>query len=211
MTDPKKVIICIPSGDEVKTDFMFSLISMLDQCTHAGISFDIRNRRVSNIANSREWLAEGALTVSGAQHILWIDSDMTFPPWALKRLLDLKQPIVSATYSTRQRPFRPVAHTSQEGDLGDLNQDELIEAESTGLGFMLMERKVLEEMEQPRFPIEWDTVAEHHLGEDNGFCSKAREMGYKIMIDPVLSRHIGHIGSYVYRLTEKSPWPCTTG
>mgnify|MGYP006192433227 CR=1 FL=1 len=62
------------------------------------------------------------------------------------------------------------------------------------------QRLALERMPQPRFPITWNAAGGYHEGEDVNFCANARKLGFKLLVDPLVSRHLGHAGGYLYTL-----------
>jgi hypothetical protein len=67
--------------------------------------------------DARNHLADVAVNViDGASHILFLDSDMTFPPDTLQRLLDHKVPIVGADYVKRNDLGKLLGH--QVGHVG---------------------------------------------------------------------------------------------
>lgn len=200
-----KINLCLPTGDDVKSDFMMSVTRMLMRCTTAGMSIEFTNIKTSNVAQSREQTAMLALK-SDCSHLLWIDSDMVFPAWTLERLLSHKVDIVAGNYAMRGflEPT-PTAVTDIQPDgrcrrAFAAHGDQLIEVEGVGFGMVLMTRQVLERMPQPWFPIQWNAEGKFHDGEDVGFCANARKAGYKVLVDPLVSRHLGHIGSYLYTL-----------
>ena len=43
-----------------------------------------------------------------ATHILWVDSDMGFPPWALNQLLEAELDIIGVNYRCIRKPTRKV-------------------------------------------------------------------------------------------------------
>ncbi|MEX0900596.1 MAG: hypothetical protein WD081_07920 [Gammaproteobacteria bacterium] len=200
-----KINLCLPTGDEVKTDFALSLSRLLLRGAAAGFSFEFTNVKTSNVAQSREQTAEQALK-SDCSHMLWLDSDMVFPDWLLDRLLSHDVDIVAGNYCMRGAlsPL-PTAVVDIQPD-GRCRRtfaaqgDALVEVEGVGFGALLMKRAVLEKLALPRFPITWNALGGYHEGEDVSFCANARKAGYKLYIDPLVSRHLGHVGSYLYTL-----------
>jgi len=87
----------------------------------------------------------------------------------------------------------------------------LTEVRYVATGFMAIPRKVLEDMAKGMQKINFygDLVAHPffqclinngvYLSEDYSFCERAARLGYKIWLDPRII--LGHIGSYVYRLS----------
>ncbi len=197
--------LCLPTGDDVKADFALSLSRLLLRGAAAGYSFKFTNVKTSNVAQSREQTAEAALR-SDCSHLLWLDSDMVFPDWILERLLSHDVDLVAGNYCMRGAlEPQPTAVVDIQPD-GRCRRtfaaqgDALVEVEGIGFGALLMKRSVLERIAQPRFPIQWNAAGKFHDGEDVGFCTKAREAGFKLHVDPVVTRHLGHIGAYLYTL-----------
>lgn len=201
-----KINVCLPTGDEVKSDFLMSLSRLLMRGTKAGTEFQLTNIKTSNVAQSREKTAMAALE-SDCTHLLWLDSDMVFPDWTLERLLMHDVDIVAGNYAMRgflQPTPTAVVDLQPDGRCRRTyaaQGDQLIEVEGLGLGLMLMKRGVLERLQQPWFPIEWNAAGKFHDGEDLGFCAKARRAGFRIFVDPVVSRRLGHVGAYLYTLS----------
>lgn len=200
-----KINFCIPSGDAVNADFAVSFAKLMARGVKSGHEFVITNVRTSNVAQSREQTAMQALK-SDCDYLFWIDSDMVFPVWTLDRLLAHKVDIVAGNYAMRGflNPT-PTAVTDIQPDgrcrrVFAAQGDQLVEVEGVGLGMTLITRQVFERMPQPWFPIQWNADGKFHDGEDVGFCANARKAGYRVMIDPLVSRHLGHIGSYLYTL-----------
>lgn len=148
-------------------------------------------------------------------HMLWIDSDMAFPPNSLKRLLAHVDgndgvKMVGINYSTRGFPPRYVAikRISTEEDLaGELcetgpDSTGLEEVEALGFGMVLMKSSIFNNMDitTPNFWFEMIGNTIHHIGEDVYFCRKVREAGEKIYVDHDLSKECKHVGLCEYEL-----------
>jgi len=142
--------------------------------------------------------------------LFFMDSDQTFHPETLMRLLSWELPIVSGLYF--KSPGKPVPHAYkyawQDGGhlyiglvdevfrflsrykdklIGDppatilpAQREDLIECDGLGAGCLLVHRRVFEAIEDPWFKYS-DKSA---LGEDFDFCRKAQAAGFKIYIDP---------------------------
>ncbi len=139
-----------------------------------------------------------------------MDSDQTFQPDTLERLLSWDLPIVSGLYF--KSPGKPVPHAYsyawQEGGhlysalIGQVGKylqqhkealakagpavtlpckrEELIEADGVGGGCLLIHRRVFNALEKPYFECNAGTF----FGEDFYFCRKVRAAGFKIYVDP---------------------------
>lgn len=143
-------------------------------------------------------------------HMLWIDSDMRFPPNALQQLLQRDVNMVGINYTTRGLPPRYVAikristADDLDGELCETHEDStgIEEVEALGFGMVLMKASLFNNMDfsSPMFWYEMigDTV--HHIGEDVYFCKKVRAAGEKIYVDHDLSKQCKHVGLCEYEL-----------
>jgi hypothetical protein len=158
-----------------------------------------------------------------ADYVLQIDSDMVFPPHALRKLLGDamggQHDIVGTTVPRRIPPFALVGNWEPERrfELGRLH-----EMEDLGTGFILVACRVFETLPGPVwFRSEMDSTrapprngsgpsspwmlgkggAENYdaqfIGEDYAFCRRARAAGIKVMLDVDVSAEFGHIGQQV--------------
>ena len=193
----KKILIAVPCMDMVSARFAQSLTTLkkVDDCI---VSFIIG----SLIYDSRNRLAEYAVRID-ADYILWLDSDMTFPPDVLERMLKVIDEhddidILSGLYFRRATPFTPVAfdvlETDEKGELHFTNMDEvpdgLREVAGCGFGCVLMKTDCLFDIAGKEGPVWFSPLA--NVGEDCAFCMRARKYGYKIYLDP--SIEFGHMG-----------------
>lgn len=181
-------------------DFGMSLARMMVVFgeTHPHAEIGLSNYRSSVLPDSRNVLAQSAIN-DGATHILYLDSDMMFPPDLLNRLLAHGREIVAVNYVRRTVPTVPTAFIEGEGPLYTEDDDHgLVEVSHCGMGAMLIRCDVFDGMPMPLFQFIPRPGSPNMLGEDVLFCSIARERGHKIMIDQDLSREIGHLGQFIY-------------
>jgi hypothetical protein len=144
----------------------------------------------------------------GADYLLFVDSDMVFPPDSLQKLIDLNADVATGVYFKRQAPHRPnVYHwtgktTGVHKNYVDIPK-EPFKVDSTGGGFLLISKRVLDEWTKERYqkhgrPFtriladDGETGADHY-GEDTSFCLRCKELGYEIWADPTIK--LGHKGS----------------
>lgn len=161
--------------------------------------FDING---TYIARSRSELTQGALQW-GATHLLWIDSDMTFPAWAPFHMLKRNVDIVAANYARRRPPYQPVTFKTLFPNtpcytLPDSTGME--EVEGIGFGLVLMRTSIFNQpgMEPPLFLTLYDKASNRWTGEDITFCQAAKAAGIPVWLDHDLSQHVGHSGNKVY-------------
>ena len=140
-------------------------------------------------------------------HFMWIDSDINFRPEQLQNLWLHKVPIVSGLYfmKTRELLSRQPGPNGYEFACHGLNnswlttrhiqgQSGLIEVKANGMGWMLVESKVFNNI---RDPFYMKNESEREYGEDLLFQTRAREAGYESLIDPTII--VGHEKQVVLR------------
>lgn len=155
--------------------------------------------------------------------IMWIDSDQVFTVDSFVTLLKYQGDIVSGLYLMENgKEFATVEKMdndffAKKGHYEFLTPEEVLlrrkkekppvmEVDYTGMGWMLVKKGVFEKLEYPWFRPEWVnyersdasgnkiTVNEFTM-EDVAFCMRAREKGFKILVDTNVV--IGHEKSVV--------------
>ena len=207
MTRTDTLAICVPSGDQVQTGFATSLAQMV---LHLGaqppptLSHIVWSwNRSTVLPQSRQKIVEMALA-AGATHLLFIDSDMTFPADAAHRLLSHRRPVVGVNASTRRFPLKQLAEKRPGETLATHEDSEGLErAHRIGFGMILLEARVFhdiaEKCGQPFFDFVYLHDEHKFRGEDYFFCEKLHKAGYVPMIDHDLSKQIGHIGQFEFQ------------
>jgi hypothetical protein len=148
------------------------------------------------IDRARNYLAKQMLShPMRATHLFFLDSDILPPPETLIKLLERNCPIVSGLYHRRLPPHEPMAFTQGRKGLEPirLKGPTLREVEFVGGGCLLIKREVFEKIPHPWFENRWSK--EGYWSEDFDFCRKAREAGFKIIVDrSVKAQHIEPVG-----------------
>ena len=161
----------------------------------------------SLVTRARNEMTAGFLK-SEFSHMMWLDSDIEFTPEDVAAVWNMEADIGVGVYAMK-RPDKQWFAAWKDGALvKDLDQySGPIEVDYAGTGFMLIKREVIETLaktaetyEGPdgRVPALYMTPI-HNDGfesEDYHFCRKAREAGFKVMMDPKV--RLGHIGQYRY-------------
>ena len=210
MTESKevKVAICIPAGDYIVVDFMHSLLGLqafTDDFNKKTVAKGINTLNVnvfifrsSLIIGSRTELVKDALKW-GADWLLWLDSDMVFPPDTLTRLLNRKLPVVAANYVKRGLMSTPVTVDSTRHFIRtDPDSTGLEEAASTGFGVLLTTADIFRKLDFPWFDTVW-MENNDLMGEDVFFFEKVRHfLEIPLMIDHDLSQLVRHVGTFEY-------------
>jgi GT2 family glycosyltransferase len=154
------------------------------------------------LSSQRQELAKIAM-LHGADWTVWFDSDMRFPKDTIECLLKHKEPIVMAGYPTRKPPaIEPTQYLDDATEIRVYTEESstgLQEIASGGFGCIAVHRSVFEAMEPPWVHIPWhEEEMRFECGEDVYFCRKARQAGFRILMDHDLSKRIAHIGQYEF-------------
>lgn len=207
---PRPITISFCSGDMVHADFAYSLSQLAMHEVQRGMHIGICRVGTTLIEMGRIRQVVEALKHNSA-HILFLDSDMRFPPDTLQRLLHWNKAIVGCTYSQRKSP-RALTHEALDRSTTiDMNAGELQEVRSLGFGCILVRADVVRAIPRPWFQVELSTEldatgAEKHRSEDRTFCDKARAAGFPIHCDMVLSRELEHLGTFGFKLEHVEVW-----
>lgn len=196
----KKVVIGIPSMDTVSTMFAHSLTDMILYSTSKGFAHPfncaVQFYSCSLLPFSRQILAQYVLDMNFT-HLLFIDSDMSFPHWMLSRLLERHEPVIGINAMSRRPPYRCTALTEPGVYLRtDIDSKGLVKVYRTGFGVMWIAAEVFRKMPEPWFDFTWLPEKKCFMGEDYYFCEKVRQLGYDIWVDQELSRNVEHVGSW---------------
>ena len=202
-----KIIFCLP-GNNFSGRFLDCWTELLGYCMKSGIQFAFSRKESNNIYYARNMCLGGDTRRGENQkpfdgkidydYLMWLDSDIIFTPQQFQRLLNHNNDIVSGLYFMEGGGyFATVKDWDEEyfkknGSFQFLTakdiegKGELIEVSYTGMGFMLVKNRVFESLTYP-----WFRPIEKRIGdsldftmEDVGFCLRAKEHGYKILIDP---------------------------
>ena len=192
------VVICIPSGDMVHTDFMLSLIHVMQKARVAGFRISVVNSKASIVAIGRN-LAVKAGRETRAEWLLFLDSDMIFPAETIERLISHGRDVVGATYPRKILPLAFIGNRL-DGVPFSLADKGVIEATRMPAGCLLIKRDIFDRMQEPFFRCGYDEKSGEILGEDFWFSDRVRALGYSLWCDMELSRHVEHIGSYRFNL-----------
>lgn len=201
------VFIGMPVHRDIPPKTTVCLVETVKHCARLSIPCVLGMVSAGNVVNGRDEVLSMFLK-SDCNRLFWIDSDMTWTINQFVRLLALSKltPVVGATYPAKIDP-RPTFFvkfaSSEKNELG------LIEVEGLGLGFTIVRREVMEKLAEGKPQVmdevsgsvvssvfRWDVIDGKRRGEDMAFFSDLRELGYKVMLDPLTD--LGHIGNKEY-------------
>lgn len=197
------VVIGVPSGGEWAAQMASAAAMLVTDFMQHGLP-GLRSRQLhihsaeSSMLVSNRHSAVKNMLQTNASHLLFIDSDMKFPPWALRQLMAHDLPFVAANCTKRVFPVMGTAHDFN-GDIVDSAKCSGLETvRQVGLAFALIRRDVFEQLRPPLFAMEWIEELKMYCGEDVFFSQLVQQAGFDIVIDHDLSRQIGHIGKFIY-------------
>lgn len=162
----------------------------------------------SLVTRARNATVAAFLDMEDVDYLMFVDSDIHFHRWQIKRLREHNKDIVGGIYLKKKLPYTPVCNNKigVDGELSIMRE--------IGTGFMMIRRNVFEEMmkafpERKYKPYNHERPSEHYynffdvgIDEDNGyylsedyyFCKLARELGFKVHLDEsILVEHSGRM------------------
>jgi hypothetical protein len=206
-----KVATLTPFHSNVAAHFAFSLAHLTERIArlHRDIELKVLMNTSSSLPRVRTDLAQSALAW-GAEWMLWLDSDMLFPPDTLERLLAFGLDVVGANYPRRMPPHVGTATVQSGTDLAPC-ETTLAKAQAgqpeqvltLGFGALLMNARVFEGLDRPWFQIV-DDGADGFVGEDMHFLHKLSQHGFVPHVDHALSWDIGHVGERVFTFRDRA-------
>ena len=193
-------LVAIPCMDNVPTRFVKSLVH-LRPVGEVAIAFT----EGTLVDVARNILAKQAVD-NGYERILWLDSDMEFPPELLEVLskdLDEGREFVGGLYFTRREPYHPVIYdqiTAQRKGYEiipnanvykEYPKDSIFKVSAIGFGAVLMTTELLTKVaKECGSPFERITG----FGEDLSFCIRAAYVGAELWCDGrVKLNHVGYV------------------
>lgn len=177
--------------------------SLLGLLTRQCANLQFATVESASVAENRNRLVKRALD-SGADYVLFVDSDMSFPPDALERLLADDRDIVGAVYVQRAEPYSPVMCPLDNAPIKGFVPP-LLEVSRLGCGLMLISRRVfgdsVDPWLEPWFMFGYDKNSGTIISEDYYFCDRARKRDFSIWADIELSTMVTHWGACGSRWT----------
>jgi hypothetical protein len=204
------IVVVVPSGITWFAEFATSLISMSGYfMTHKVPGWDTHKFRVTNVRGSilptlRLNGLKAAKEVE-ATHLLFIDSDHTFPPDTLHQLLKWNKDCVAANCVTKTIPAMTTARTfNPEDSQGDVvysdpqgpTTNALQKVWRVGTGVMLLSARAYLQIPHSAFAMPYMPVPDVYQGEDWSMCEALESAGVPIYVDHRLSREVGHVGVF---------------
>lgn len=211
MTDEKdysdiRLFVAVPSTDMVHADFAMCLAAMSNHNTSFKIRMALQNLKSADIARARNEQVKAAIKQK-ATHILFVDSDMVFKPWAAQVLIDTQiregHKIIGVSVPRRRAPFQQVSF-EKDGSQLKIEMDDargLVECSKFGTGMVLIDLSVFDEVAFPWFDSHYD--GEDRISEDVDFFRKSAAAGHPPYCHVPLSMDTQHIGQVQFDYTSE--------
>jgi hypothetical protein len=211
----KKLMIGLPAYDhKVGLKMAVSLMHLGQKVIDHGIQIVISSVCGCSVVSRARNLIADEFMKSDCDHLLFIDSDMTFDPDSVIRLLAWNQekPIVAGVYEARKEGKIYIVSLAGDGTAIHCDENGLIEARRVATGFMMIQRGVFQKLKDAH--PEWEhkdtssdnmlwgyfdfkLTREGYVGEDFLFCDRVREQGLSIWVDPTIK--LGHMGIHEFK------------
>jgi len=196
-----KVFVGQPNKGDVKWNTMASLFSTLSVATY---DTALLGQTGSVVDFSRNFICKTALDHQ-ASHVCFIDTDMTFPPDTINRLLELKKPVVGVASRKKIFPKQYTIEVDEPAGARGITDAELPKEPFSkigdypilvGAGIMLIDLAISKVLAKPWFLFGtfWNDEDVGYTGEDIYFCRKVWNAGLEVWCDP--SIEVGHIGDF---------------
>jgi hypothetical protein len=195
-----KLAILVPTRDLLHSAHALCLTEIVKLNTMNGLDTQVIMDASTILLTQRERLATFGRE-TGAEYLLWLDSDIVAPASTALRLLAHREPVVAANYIRRQLPAKGVAYETigdWEDPLPFEATDHLMPVEGVGMGCMLMRADIFDSIPKPWFEFGWSPESNDHLGEDMILCQKMSQTGYTVKIDTNLSMELRHLGTWAF-------------
>lgn len=206
---PSRCVVLVPVAHSIEPECEEGLRAL------ERLGYEVRRAWGSSAVDvARSQLATRALA-DGFDELMWVDSDISFPPDAVAKLRAHGLPFVAGVYAKKgPREFAcefPPGTASVRFGAG-AEPRELV---GCGFGFVLTRRAVFEAVLAggdlpvcgegagggmvPYFRpalVDAEAGGRRYLAEDYAFCRRARDAGVRIVAD--LTIRLGHVGRYAY-------------
>lgn len=206
------VCVGIPAGRDLHPLTVKSLLATQGLCIKHGVPFESVLIAGSSVV---QWARDEVVDLflkSKSNRLFWIDSDMIWEPNDFMRMLAVSQynEVICASYPAKMDTPTFFMLYDEDKDLV-VDEWDNIDVLGAGLGFTVMNRKVINEL-CDKAPVIKDQVTGKEMyslfrvgmnekgnrqGEDMAFFEDIRNLGYTVKMDT--SVKLGHIGTKVYR------------
>jgi hypothetical protein len=172
-----EVVILTP-GQQMQGEYVTSLVNTINVLNSQNISFSFGNGQSALVARARQTPYQVARDMD-FQRLVWIDSDISWQSESFFKLLSNNLDIVTGAYLDELGQVVAMGLNQQRITKEQLNSTTPIEIVWCGFGFISLSRDVVTALPEP-------FIKSGEYGEDIAFCMNARNMGFKIYLDPTI-------------------------
>lgn len=201
MGNKLKVVICVPTITKPHSKLLDSIKDSVPVLDEAGVDHKIVfNIGSPYISNARATMLRKALD-AGADQIIFLDHDVSFPPHALLKLIQTEGDVVACTYRYKkeEEEYMGVIHCDRQGFPIVRKEDGCIKAEWIPAGFMKITTNALGVLMKSFPELCYGSPYNYHFdlfqhgahkgvwyGEDYAFSRRCGEVGVEIWLIPNL-------------------------
>ena len=217
-----KIVFALP-GREYSREFLLAWSDLMLQCIKKGHEVMISQQYSSVVHFARAKCLGGNVLAGPGQKpfqgeveydaIMWIDSDIIFTPDDFFKILESPHDVTAGLYMMENlKNFAVVKEWNEEffkkngsfefltpemvKGAKDFTGDRYLEVAYAGMGWMLIKKGVIEDLQYPWFRSDIHTMLDGDKtivdlsSEDVSFCKALKEAGHPIMLDTNI--RVGH-------------------
>jgi len=224
LTDPPHILFNLPNRGSINTECFKGFMSFAEFAIDNGITYDIEFLTgCSIISLGRSIMFSKALTDPNWTHMMWIDDDIGWKPEDVMTLLIHDKDIIGGFYPKKEYPIKATFNPLEKG----YEDKNLMEIKYLPTGFMMLSRKVCEDMAKKYSHLEFkfgktktqkfpyydvfgtfpyhdpdrpeitEGTNGYYLTEDYAFCQRARDIGYSIYLSKKIN--LSHTGLHTFK------------
>ena len=191
-----KLLIAIPTNDQMPFQFVESLTKLIRKLDADGIEYEVAFQGGTLVYVGRDKLALKAIG-GNYTHVLWLDADMVFTEDLLDDLMDAGKDFVTGIAHSRRAPYTTCLFTEIFPGVVRFKGDYprvAFKIAGCGMACVLMSVEVIKSVWAHHGTAFFPT---RELGEDLAFCKRAADLGFEIWAEPsVKLGHVGHLVIY---------------
>lgn len=191
-----KLLIAIPTSDQMPYQFVESLTKLIRRLDEDGIKYDVAFQSGTLVHVGRDKLSLKAISGDYSE-VLWLDSDMVFTADLYDELRGSGKAFVTGIAHGRREPFASCIFNEiypgidrWHGEYPDVT----FKIAGCGMACVLIQTDIIRDVWAHHSTAFFPT---RELGEDLAFCKRATDLGYEIWANPrVQLGHVGHMVIY---------------
>ena len=203
--EKKRILIAIPTAKNIEPE---TYKSIYDLIVPEGYQTTFQYFYGYNIDQVRNLIADWV--VKGYDYLFSVDSDISFAPDTLVKLLAHDKDLVSGLYIQR-KPGQHILELYENNNTGGVSNipygkikgKGLVEIASCGFGCVLVKSQVLKAVGYPQFKYHSAVDHRNTISEDVDFCRKATNKGFCLWADT--SIQCNHTGSFTFNVDNNIP------